>query len=103
MSIERLNIEEVDRRAEEILTEAKRRAEERIKEAKKTAREILSRPFLNDEIEAEKSRLREESERKIKDILRRYQEQAEAISKKAEENHEKAVEYVVKLAVGTYD
>jgi len=80
-------LEEARRRAEEIIRQAREEAEKILEEAKRKAAEWLSTTYTGD---GEATR----------EILKRYEEEALQLSRRAEENLEKAVDFVVKVVTG---
>jgi vacuolar-type H+-ATPase subunit H len=100
MSIELKELIEEEKKAEKALEEAKKKADEIIESTKRKAMEIVEKAqketFFQDLIE----KRTHEIEEKRKMILKQFDDECERLSKKAEKNLSKVVEFALEKVLG---
>lgn len=100
MALELKELIEEEKKAEKALEEAKKKANEIVEDAKRRAMEIVEKAqkeqFFQDLIE----KRTQEIEEKRKSILKQFDDECEKLSKKAEKNLSKVVEFALEKVLG---
>lgn len=95
-----MDVQELDRMVDEILSKAEEERERIISEAKRRAAELLNRPIPVEEYRREAeliiAKAKEEAERILKDAM----EKAEEMRRKASPNIDKAVALLLEYVLG---